>query len=278
MICGGGSFTPPKFRMPASDLYAYDIAVGPDKAIWFTEVSFSGLSHNKIGRMSPTGTITEFPLPPKSAPNRIVAGPDGALWFTELGVSVIGRMTISGTVTEFPLPIQQAFVKGITVGPDGNLGFTVPTPDVGARSTIGRITRTGTVTQFPVPAGILPHAITTGADGALWFTGAAQSKGAPPQIVRMTPAGQFSTFPLSTPNAILNDIIAGRDGNMWFGMSGKLGRITTAGKIIEYPLPTSCNSAAGIAVAPDKSLWFTEASSFGPSGPHGSDPKIGHLV
>jgi virginiamycin B lyase len=55
------------------------ITEGPDGNLWFTE--WSG---NKIGRITPSGTVTEFTIPTAaSSPNGIVAGPDGNIWFTE---------------------------------------------------------------------------------------------------------------------------------------------------------------------------------------------------
>src|SRR5262249_18717279 len=51
------------------------IGKGTDGNIWFTE------SSDKIGRITPSGTVTEFPLPSSgggtSLPLDIVAGPDG---------------------------------------------------------------------------------------------------------------------------------------------------------------------------------------------------------
>ncbi len=40
---------------------------------------------NKIGRITPGGIITEYPLHPQvqTEPRGITAGPDGNLWFTE---------------------------------------------------------------------------------------------------------------------------------------------------------------------------------------------------
>jgi len=54
-----------------------NIAVGPDGALWFTE-----LGANTIGRISTTGVINEYPLASGSHPYGITAGPDGNLWFT----------------------------------------------------------------------------------------------------------------------------------------------------------------------------------------------------
>jgi hypothetical protein len=46
---------------------------GPDGNVWFAE-----LAGNRIGRVTPAGTVTEFPLPvPQSAPLDITVGPDG---------------------------------------------------------------------------------------------------------------------------------------------------------------------------------------------------------
>ena len=68
------------------------LAVGPDRALWFPE-----FNANQIGRITPGGQVTEYPVPtPNSQPYQIVAGPDGALWFTEIMGNKIGRLTITG--------------------------------------------------------------------------------------------------------------------------------------------------------------------------------------
>lgn len=62
------------------------ITTGADGNIWFTE--FSG---NNIGRITVTGTITEFAIPTANAvPYFIATGSDGKLWFTEAGANQIG--------------------------------------------------------------------------------------------------------------------------------------------------------------------------------------------
>ena len=56
-----------------------DITTGPDGALWFTEPG-SPPQNGKIGRISPTGTISEFPMPTaQTEPFGITAGPDGSL-------------------------------------------------------------------------------------------------------------------------------------------------------------------------------------------------------
>jgi virginiamycin B lyase len=103
-----------------------NIVVGRDGNLWFTE--YGG---NKIGRITPGGTFTEFAVPtPNACPKAIAAGQDANLWFTEWGGRKIGRMTPTGTVTEYSL---DAVPEGIASGSDA-VWFTEP--DAGK---IGRI-------------------------------------------------------------------------------------------------------------------------------------------
>src|SRR5437879_3166032 len=122
-----GKFT--KFQAGAAPAYGFGtgpagIAPGSDGNIWFTEFWSNG-----IGRMSPSGQLTEFPIStPGTQPRGIVAGPDGNLWFTESSRfhSAIARMTPSGAITEWVLhPDQPDFNPySIVSGPDGNLWYS----------------------------------------------------------------------------------------------------------------------------------------------------------
>jgi streptogramin lyase len=54
--------------------------------VWFTETN-----GDKIGRITPTGTITEFTIPTaNSGPLGIAAGADGKVWFTENSGKKVG--------------------------------------------------------------------------------------------------------------------------------------------------------------------------------------------
>jgi streptogramin lyase len=165
-----------EFYLGISSFYnVWDIASGPDGNLWFTETPCGfcgGSGPPKIGRITPTGVVTEFSagITGKGFGD-ITAGPDGALWFTEpsslSGPSDrIGRITPTGTVTEFSHGITPgSHPYGITTGPDKNLWFTEMD---GHR--IGRITPDGMVTEFPLSAGNGPTGIAAGPDGNLWFT------------------------------------------------------------------------------------------------------------
>ena len=103
--------------------------------------------NNSIGRITTTGTVTNYTGPGISNPHAIAAGPDGALWFTNQGNNSIGRITTSGTVTNYTAPAS-ASRPAITAGPDGALWFT----NFSGNNSIGRITTTGRSPTTPAPA------------------------------------------------------------------------------------------------------------------------------
>jgi virginiamycin B lyase len=102
------------YAIPTSSSGVSDITPGSDGNMWFTEDN-----KNKIGQITPSGTITEYALSSGSDPGGIVSGPDGALWFTASGA--VGRITTAGSVTEYSTSNSP---NDITAGPDGALWFT----------------------------------------------------------------------------------------------------------------------------------------------------------
>ncbi len=135
------------------------VTAGPDGNVWFTEEA-----GNRIGRITPSGTITEFPIPTaNSQPVQIVTGADGNLWFAEQDSLKIGRITPTGTITEFPLPSPDNEPRAITAGPDGNIWFAMDNGD------IGRITPTGVVTTCTTGISGDIEGLTAGPDESMWF-------------------------------------------------------------------------------------------------------------
>src|ERR1035438_8811512 len=100
-----------EYTMPTAGSNPWGIAAGPDGALWFTE------SVGKIGRITTSGTITEYTVPTAVSLGDITAGPDGALWFTDFGGNKIGRITTSGTITnEYPIPTANSRSEERRVG------------------------------------------------------------------------------------------------------------------------------------------------------------------
>jgi virginiamycin B lyase len=134
------------------------MAAGPDGNVWFTTAS--AIQSGVIGRITPSGELTAFPLPAagtgSSSLMKILAGPDGNLWFTRViksgsqgdeGTSRIGRITSAGVITEFPLPPgadRFRIIADMAAGPDGNLWFAEMNGDGEVwKPSIGRVTPTG---------------------------------------------------------------------------------------------------------------------------------------
>jgi virginiamycin B lyase len=285
LLLGSGSLGAQTFSEFGPAVTPLAIAPGPDGNVWFTEYSRFG---NSIGRITPAGQITKFPIPTdESIPAAITTGPDGAMWFTEGRGNQIGRITTSGVFTEFPVPGPFIQLTGIAAGSDGNLWFTggesiwritttgavtsfpLPTPGTEAGEitrgpdgnlwftegrNVGRITTSGAITEFAAPSSD-PLGITAGPDGAVWFTEPGANK-----IGRITSSGAIIEFSVPTPASGLRDIVAGLDGNLYFAewTGNKIGRITTAGVATEFPIPTIGSNPYGIASGPDGAIWFTE--------------------
>jgi streptogramin lyase len=276
------------YSVPTPAATPAEITAGQDGALWFTE--YHG---QKIGRITTSGVITEYPLPSYFLPWGITAGPDGALWYASYGNALIGRITTAGVVTQYTLSSRAT--GGIAVGPDGALWFS-------EGPKIGRITVGGVITEYALPADF-PDAwgITAGPDGAMWFTGGIYfSVGA--KIGRITTAGVVTVYPVPTlscgpvgitvgpdrtlwfttygdyscpvvrynTDGTINrfgsgagfKITAGPDGALWFtGYGYKIGRLTVDGTfevVVERDDPNSAYYGIGIAVGPDRNLWFTE--------------------
>jgi virginiamycin B lyase len=267
------------------------MTVGPDGNLWFgydayaaTPPGVPDVTVHGIGRITPTGVVTEFPLPTGDDRGALTLGPDGNLWFSydayaapppgvpDVTVYGIGRITPTGVVTEFPLPTGDGDSGALALGPDGNLWF----PETGK---IGRITPAGAITEFPLPdASSQPGMLTVGSDGNLWFSvrtftilqGNLTSGG---QIGRITLTGVVTEFPLpNTVTSVPGALTAAPDGNLWLlTPASTIDRITPTGAVTEFPLPSGVSSVSSLTVGPDGNLLPPDVSpvnslTVGPDG------------
>lgn len=233
----------------------FRIASGADENLWFSD---QGTITKAIGRITTSGTITEFSLPATSVPRQVRVGADGNIWFTDTSPTApaIGQITPSGTITGFSLP-PGSFPNALSLGADGNMWFT----DRGTVPGIVRITLSGTMTKFSsgLNPGSLPNGIAPGLDGNLWFT----DQGATKAIGRVTMTGTITEFTAGlNPGANPAALTPGPDGNIWFtdqGATRAIGRITPTGTITE--LNSGLNPGSNpIEITPgaDGNLWFTD--------------------
>ena len=285
-----------EFTLPPLDAggvhYPVDIAMGADENMWFTESN-----GQRIGRITPDGTIAEFPA--VYGPQGITAGSDNALWFATQGK--IGRIALDGGLTSFVASFEGGAPWngwGIAEGPDSNLWVTSTT----GPAAIGRMTKSGTFTVFPVPgagpnyrpqwiaqtpaglafgatdpdASVLGTVSTSGS-----FTSFALPAGGSPQGsmgVTVGPDGNlwYTRFGAGALGHITADggtvefaafapyrLTTGPDGNLWFTdyAGDKVGRCTPSGVVTEFAIPTKGSLLLGIARGPGNTIWFTESSA-----------------
>jgi virginiamycin B lyase len=201
-------------------LHSGQIVSGSGGDLWFVEGS-----HNRIGRITTTGTATEYTT--ASGAFGITLGPDGNMWFTENG-GEIGMITAAGAITQFTLP-SGVSPRYIASGIDGNLWFTA-TVDHAPFTAIGKLTPSGTYTEYDTPYTITdpsyagPSGIFAGPDGNLWY-------GDDGLLGRVDPnTGTITTFSSSSfgcgPNEAPQMFTATDASTVWFtDNDGCIGKI-----------------------------------------------------
>src|SRR5487761_1828153 len=176
-----------EFPLPSPYAGPDGIALGPDGNVWFSETEIG-----KIGRITPTGHITEFGdgISFGARPLSIVVR-DGALWFSEAAGNRIGRICVDGKVTEFPIPSPDSQPRAMAAHPDGSIWFVETSTNA-----LGRLDRDGRITEHKVPTPDSSlRGVAVGADGDLWYTANAVNK-----IGRMAPDGTVrGEYDIPTP-------------------------------------------------------------------------------
>lgn len=182
------------FALPTSGSSPQGITAGPDGNVWFTETDA-----NKIGRITPSAAIVEFPLstPTYVGPMDVTIGPDGNLWFTESGgpgdiAKVSGAFTL-GSITIFNLNpnSSQVGAAGFTMTVNGS-GFVAGSTVEWNGSPLSTSYINGTLTAS-VPANLVAsvgNATVTVAnpDGSVSDTAAFTTSSAPaPRILSLSP-------------------------------------------------------------------------------------------
>jgi virginiamycin B lyase len=196
------------------------LTVGPDGNVWFTYEGRGSRSPG-IARMTPTGTVTQFPLGEQSGPTSIVAGPEGALWFAAAGTGDIGRITTAGEITLLPVG-RRAYPRQVVAGPDGTLWFTENAKRIGGKGKagkarfedrIGRITTAGKVRQFRLPFGGSTDLLAADPSGRIWFTTQTH------ELASISTSGALGAHGcLDTCAAGFNAIAVAPDGTLWVAL------------------------------------------------------------
>ena len=203
-----------------------------------------------VGRISPTGEVTEYRLPtPNALAGWITKGNDGAMWFLERLGNNVGRIDAQGRIREYPIPTPASLPQGLLVGPDHAIWFTEQNGNK-----IARLNDDGSITEHTVPTpGAGPLGLVVGPDHVVWFT-----KRLADNVGRMTLDGSFTEYPLN-PGAFPQRIVVVTTapcGSPRIASTGSGASPPTA-RLTEYALPAG-TGPIGITNGPDQALWFVE--------------------
>lgn len=197
------------------------LVVGTEGNVWFSGArghpdENGQVSGNEpiIGRLTPSGELTEFDLPREGGhPIRLALGPDGNVWLSETQGHRLARVAPSGQIQGFPLPAGSE-PYDLAAGPDGAIWFMENRPSGQA---IARMTTAGALNEFPLPPGEAGESggglygsgsVLAGPDGRIWFVSEAGSVG------RISPDGRISRVPIPTRNP--EDLALGPEGSIWY--------------------------------------------------------------
>jgi streptogramin lyase len=276
-----------QFRVPTADTEPLSITNGSDGNRWFVEGNLdSVLESPAIGRITPAGDITEFPVNCSFCSlSDIVQGPNGILYFTS-NEAFLGRITTSGVFLA-PIPMPENDVLAGDLAVHGNhiwitdfnndslwrydvaagqfTQFPVPEPADVAVDSGGRVwftaqlapgigelnPATGAVTVTPTER--TPRQLTVASDGDIWFT----ARFVPQGVGELDPdTNNVREFPRVSVGP--EGIAASSDGSVWFTQStkGNIARITDAGVITESKVVRG-SEPFGITVDADGNPWYT---------------------
>ena len=257
------------------------LGAGPDGNLWF--VGISAISKEVVGRMTPGGNFTLYPMNTGASFDGIASGPDGSIWFTESTALRIGRLVPStGQIFEFAVPVPPSppsasppntQATDIVVGPDGALWFDVQQIAMDAVRTgyVGRITTAGVVSLFAVPGGDQPIGIQAGADGNMWariaVSGASQASCVAPgytptsTVARVT-AGRVTEVSEDSP-AFAGYVVGPDRNHWWMTSSGRLRRTTPDGHVKDFPARTNLGfwDAFRFVFGPDGNIWYADGGN-----------------
>lgn len=194
----------------------FDITLGPDGAMWFTDGNVPG-----VGRVDSHGAIVEYTkgLGAGALPYSIVSGLDGNLWFSDATGS-IGSITPDGKIREYSVQsvTNGGAPLGIAAAQDGTIWSVV----IGPPSLLVRMDRNGKISALKIPKAYQADgSLAADATGGLWML---TRTGEAAIMLERKPHGGWIAHPTGLddarlpccPNKAPKRIAFDDRGNTWF--------------------------------------------------------------
>lgn len=262
------------YPVPTSNAGLDRIVTAPDGSMWFLMSDA-----NSVGRITTSGQIQEFALPPTDSSvdgpaQGMDIAPDGTVWVvTEHGRNIVRLDSAGQLLSNWFLGYSSPYADEVRVGGDGVAWVTMKFD----RSFIVKVTPTAQLTEHPnSPAcdAVLGEA----ADGTMWCQSG--NSAAQDTIVKVNAdaAGGVS-YPLPSDASYPNALAAGPVGSIWFTRSGSgtiytspsrgsVGYLDAASGATQIWNTGSRSAPRDLVMGPDSQMWFTNA---------GAAPGIGHI-
>ena len=269
---------------PVPGAYIDSLAAGPNGTVWFVDAL-----NAKIGKVTQTGTITEYPIPNGDGgdADALVQGGSNFMYYN--GFAGIYKVTTDGNITlQFPGPPNTDYT-GVTVAPDGTIWstafqyqsedkvvrfspghgytvFTTPTPNSCPKvpvagpdgniwfielctGYVGKSTLSGAITEYP--GFYNPSRIANGNDGYLYVCDSAYA------LVRVATDGTFKNLPMGSP---CSSDVPGLHHLMWMTLNHTDAGIRTLNVLTDKSSnPLRDKGAGHIVIDTDKNIWFTDS-------------------
>ena len=251
-----------QFKVATADSQPRAITSGSDGNRWFTEGTEFTSAPAKIGRITPTGSISEFAPGVADGCNfciitDIAQGPGNILYITSNDPTL---MRFDLATQSFATPVQMPNTTAV----GGNLAVSatdVWITDFNNDAVWRYEISSGLFTSFPVsdPADVA-------VDGAAnaWFTqpGDVNAPGTS-NVGRIDAATGAVTSTPTTDGALTvapRDITVASDGQVWFTARftpQAVGRLNPSNDSVTL-FPVANTGPSGIAASPDGTVWFTQ--------------------
>jgi len=238
-----------EYPLPTGFVQPTRITVGADGNLWFGDATGTYPEFApSIGRITPSGVVTQFAVPNVGLVNAMTLGQDGNVWFVLQGGGV-GLVTPAGVIELFAATPS----VGVSYGFDGDL-WTVGNS---AGVFVARYATDGTqLSDVLYPNEPTPVAIHRGKSNQMWI-GQTDALG---ELKGKT----LIEYALPAPcpgcrTRFVNDFAVDAGGAFWLPEGiGYLARFTTAGAITDYIVAAPRARPAGVAIGPDGTIWFAD--------------------
>jgi len=250
-----------EFDLP-SGADAHDVSVDSKGIGWVSEGG-----HGVIGRLDPqTFDYRRIPVPGQNAQaTAIEVDAQDRVWFSDSSQNrLVQYDPKTEQFTSYFLPRPpggRANLNTIRFHPDGTVWAT----GISSNQIFHVDPRSKETTAYDVPAGVAakqnvnPYGMAIAPDQVVWFAERRSDK-----VAKIDPkTGKITEIDIPTKGAVLRRMQADRDGNLWFGQFGGVGKLAMidyrTGAITEYPTPTKHSGAYSVDVDLTRNfIWVNE--------------------